>query len=104
MASVNVGESGSGRRKNLDAEVNLVPFIDLLSMCISFLLLTAVWISVGAVQIKQSHGTEAAVQTKDQFEVSVRFETASKIFVELKKGKAIAKRQLDAPTNDALLK
>ena len=29
--------------KPLDAAINLVPFIDLLSCCISFLLITAVW-------------------------------------------------------------
>jgi biopolymer transport protein ExbD len=33
-------------RKPLDAELNLVPFIDLLSCCISFLLITAVWTQV----------------------------------------------------------
>jgi len=34
--------SGPGKRA-LDAALNLVPFIDLLSCCIAFLLITAVW-------------------------------------------------------------
>jgi len=39
----------SGNRKTLDAAMNLVPFIDLLSCCISFLLITAVWSQLAAV-------------------------------------------------------
>ena len=34
--------TGKGGKKALDAALNLVPFIDLLSCCISFLLITAV--------------------------------------------------------------
>jgi biopolymer transport protein TolR len=49
----------SGRRKSLDAELNLVPFIDLLSMCICFLLMTAIWIEVGSISLRQLLGTEA---------------------------------------------
>ncbi len=69
MASANAGGlgGGNGRRKSLDAEINLVPFIDLLSMCICFLLMTAVWMQVGAVQVKQSHGTDAAATPKVSF-------------------------------------
>jgi biopolymer transport protein ExbD len=36
------------RRKSLDAELNLVPFIDLLSCLISFLLISAVWTRISA--------------------------------------------------------
>jgi biopolymer transport protein ExbD len=31
------------QKRSLDASLNLVPFIDLLSCCIAFLLITAVW-------------------------------------------------------------
>jgi len=72
MASVNTAPSGKGK-KSLDAELNLVPFIDLLSMCICFLLMTAVWIQVGAVQVKQSHGTEAAATPAKSYEIEVKF-------------------------------
>ena len=37
-----IGESGGGRRV-LDSEVNVIPMVDLLICCISFLLITAVW-------------------------------------------------------------
>ena len=48
------------RKKSLDFEVNLIPFIDLLSTCICFLLLTAVWINVASMNVKQAVGGQAA--------------------------------------------
>ena len=48
--------SGKGKKKALDAVVNVVPFIDLLSCCLSFLLITAVWTQVGKLQVSQSGG------------------------------------------------
>jgi biopolymer transport protein TolR len=47
-----IQESGTGRRKNF--EPNLVPFIDLMSVLITFLLITAVWTQVSMVQIGTS--------------------------------------------------
>lgn len=46
--------SGKGGRKSLNVELNLVPFIDLLTVCITFLLLTAVWTHTGRINIDQS--------------------------------------------------
>jgi len=37
-----VPEGGNGK-KSVDAQLNMVPFIDLLSVLISFLLMTSVW-------------------------------------------------------------
>jgi biopolymer transport protein TolR len=46
--------SGHGRkRKALDATINVVPAIDLLSCCISFLLFTAVWTQISRLQVQQ---------------------------------------------------
>lgn len=42
----------SGRKKNV--ELNLVPFIDLMSVLITFLLLTAVWTQISMIQIGSS--------------------------------------------------
>ncbi len=42
MAGVDVGGS-SGKRRTVDSEVNMIPFIDLLLVTIAFLLITAVW-------------------------------------------------------------
>jgi biopolymer transport protein TolR len=46
--------TGKGGKKPLDAELNLVPFIDLLSCCISFLLITAVWTQIAGLQVASS--------------------------------------------------
>lgn len=50
-------------RKHLDFEINLIPFIDLLSACICFLLLTAVWVQVGSMDVKQAVGGQPASET-----------------------------------------
>lgn len=50
-------------KKHLDFEVNLIPCIDLLSVCICFLLLTAVWLQVGSMNVKQAIGGQAAADT-----------------------------------------
>ncbi|MCO5114449.1 MAG: biopolymer transporter ExbD [Bdellovibrionaceae bacterium] len=51
-------------KKNLDVEVDLVSFISLLSVCICFLLLTAVWIQIGSLNVKQAVGGQSAAETK----------------------------------------
>jgi biopolymer transport protein ExbD len=52
MAGIQFGAAGGGK-KAVDAEIPLVPFIDLLLCCVMFLLVTAVWnqmASIGASQ------------------------------------------------------
>ncbi len=48
-----VEESG-GDKKSIAVELNLVPFIDLMSVCIIFLLITAVWTQVSMIQLGSS--------------------------------------------------
>ena len=48
------GSKQTGRGREVDVELNLVPFIDLMSTCISFLLITAVWTQVSMIQIGSS--------------------------------------------------
>ncbi len=54
------------RHRHLDFEVNLIPFIDLLSTCICFLLLTAVWINIGAMNVKQAVGGQAVEESTEK--------------------------------------
>jgi len=57
----NMTIQSKGGRKTVDAAMNLVPFIDLLSCCISFLLITAVWSQLAAVETHPAGGvTETA--------------------------------------------
>lgn len=46
----------TGRRRKSNAELNLVPFIDLLSVCIVFLIATAVWVELESVRVDQAVG------------------------------------------------
>ena len=56
MASIKTG-SESGGKKAVDAEIPLVPFIDLLLCCVMFLLVTAVWNQLANVQVHQQTPT-----------------------------------------------
>ena len=51
MAHIDDGNK-EGRETSVD--VNIVPFIDLMSVCIIFLLITAVWTQVSMIQIGSS--------------------------------------------------
>ncbi len=57
--------TGKGGKKPLDAAINLVPFIDLLSCCISFLLITAVWTQLARMDVTQK-GQGAAGSTDEK--------------------------------------
>jgi biopolymer transport protein ExbD len=62
-------EQGGGKRKKkaLDANINVVPAIDLLSCCIAFLLYTAVWTQVSRLQVQQL-GTGAPDPAQEQLQ------------------------------------
>ena len=49
--------SGGGRdkKRSLDAALNLVPFIDFLSVLISFLLVSAVWTQLSRINVATAH-------------------------------------------------
>ncbi len=47
-------ESGGGNGRTRNVELNLVPVIDLMSVLITFLLITAVWTQVSMIQIGSS--------------------------------------------------
>ncbi|HUB06264.1 MAG TPA: biopolymer transporter ExbD [Myxococcales bacterium] len=59
MGAAAIETGGKGRKKALDAVVNVVPFIDLLSCCLSFLLITAAWTQLGKLQVSQAGGAGA---------------------------------------------
>jgi biopolymer transport protein TolR len=53
---MDLGNGGKGGKKSLDTAINLVPFIDLMAVTISFLIMTAVWTQIGRLQVSQSGG------------------------------------------------
>jgi biopolymer transport protein TolR len=58
----NPGKSSS---RALDASLNLVPFIDLLSCCLAFLLITAVWTQLASIDAAPSGGALEGSATHD---------------------------------------
>lgn len=50
---------GNGK-KDLNFELDLLPFISMLSCCICFLMLTAVWTNVGMLNVEQGLGQESS--------------------------------------------
>src|SRR5687768_1885265 len=54
-ASIDTGQ-GKGGKKPLDVQISLVPFIDLMAVTISFLIMTAVWTQIGRLQVSNSGG------------------------------------------------
>lgn len=49
-----VSDSGSGNKRESSFDLNLVPFIDLMSVMITFLLITAVWTQVSMIKLGSS--------------------------------------------------
>jgi len=47
-------DDGGGGKRSTNVEVNIVPFIDLMSVLIIFLLISAVWTQVSMIQIGSS--------------------------------------------------
>ena len=50
MAGIQTGSGEGHAKRSVDHEIPLVPFIDLLLCCVMFLLVTAVWNHLSAVQ------------------------------------------------------
>ena len=61
---------GSGGKKAVDFQINLIPMIDLLSVLISFLLMTAVWTQIAKIDVKQTPNlpTDEPTPPQDQEE------------------------------------
>ena len=62
---VDLGPQGQGGRRSVDAELNLIPFIDLLSVTILLLLMTAVWVEISKMSAFSQPGGESIVRHSD---------------------------------------
>ena len=71
--------SGGGKRA-VDFQLNLVPMIDLLSVLISFLLMSAVWTQVARIEVKQAPNLPAEElpppEEKEKLELSIIIKTS----------------------------
>ena len=61
--SVSVDTGGKGGKKPLNADLNLVPYIDLLTCMVAFLLITAVWSQLARLEAHQKGQGQAGEDT-----------------------------------------
>jgi biopolymer transport protein ExbD len=81
---MNVASSGKNGKRKLNFELNLVPFIDVLSTCICFLLVTTVFLNLGSFHVNQAIGSPSAKQEKKTGNVTVSFGSRGDIRFEIK--------------------
>lgn len=73
---MDLGNGGKGGKKPLDTAINLVPFIDLMAVTISFLILTAVWTQIGKLQVSQAGGPSMEEPPPEQVTKTVQLTLA----------------------------
>lgn len=81
--------SGSEEKRNLNFELDLLPVISVLSVCICFLLITAVWVNIGALNVEQGLGQE-----------STRLEASNKaasMWVSIRRNGEAVLKMMDSP-------
>ena len=66
--SVDTGKAG---KKSLNAELNLVPYIDLLTCMVAFLLITAVWTQLARLSASQKGQGQAGEETPPEAQVNI---------------------------------
>ncbi|HMF39414.1 MAG TPA: biopolymer transporter ExbD [Polyangia bacterium] len=70
--AVSIDGGGGNRKKPLNADLNLVPYIDLLTCMVAFLLITAVWTQLARLKIDQrGQGTGEETETAHKTNIAV---------------------------------
>ena len=71
--SVSVDEGGKSGKKSVNADLNLVPYIDLLTCMVAFLLITAVWSQLARLEVHQKGQGQAGEDTppEKQFKLNI---------------------------------
>lgn len=92
MAGVDVG-GGGGKKRAVDAEINMIPFIDLLLVTISFLLLTAVWTHMARLnadaQVPGKQNTDDVVPTDKPKDLHIEMRGPEKFVLQWKQGQQV---------------
>jgi biopolymer transport protein TolR len=69
--SVSIQTGGGGGKKPLNADLNLVPYIDLLTCMVAFLLITAVWTQLARLQASQKGQGQAGEEVPPEQQVNI---------------------------------
>jgi biopolymer transport protein TolR len=68
---VSIQTGGGGGKKPLNAELNLVPYIDLLTCMVAFLLITAVWTQLARLSAAQKGQGQAGEETPPEMQTKI---------------------------------
>lgn len=88
----------SGRRQ-MNFDLNLVPFIDVLSTCICFLLITAVFMQLGTVNVRQALGDGSNSAQKEEPALWLRLSESGALEVSVKNVPASRASDFVVPAN-----
>lgn len=107
MAGVDVGGGGGKGKRSLDSEINMIPFIDLLMVTISFLLITAVWSHMARINADaQVPGPPRPDQEQDKVEpekvLHIEMRTPDKFVLSWKQGAQVV-NSLEVARKDNLV-
>ncbi|MCC7405232.1 MAG: biopolymer transporter ExbD [Bdellovibrionales bacterium] len=72
------------RNREENFEINLLPVISILAVCISFLLLTAVWIKIGSMDVSQAVGPVTAEQKPNPPSLQIRMDQGGRLLLSIK--------------------
>jgi biopolymer transport protein TolR len=64
-------QGGKGHRKSLNADLNLVPYIDLLTCMVAFHLITAVWTQLARLSAAQKGQGQAGEETPPELQLKI---------------------------------
>lgn len=77
-------QASKHKKGSLQADLNLIPFIDILSTCICFLLMTTVFMHLATLDTQQGMGNETHSGEKNPPSVMVKLEDSGNLKVLLK--------------------
>lgn len=69
--SVSVDTGGKSGKKSVNADLNLVPYIDLLTCMVSFLLITAVWTQLARLEVQQKAQSAAGETAPSEIKTKI---------------------------------
>jgi biopolymer transport protein ExbD len=91
---------GTGDKKSVNVELNIVPFIDLMSCLTAFLLVTAVWVNIAQINIQpkgKTRDTQNVQQDEEKPILSILI-TADRIWIGM--SRVEDKRPIDKKANE----
>lgn len=76
----------NNKTKDVDFEVNLLPVLSVLSICICFLLTSAVWNRMGYIGINQAIGDELPDNGKNEDSIQILVKATGRLILQLRNG------------------